>query len=83
MTVEERGGGGPSVSDAYMEKHQHVPSQLIVDVMENRLDELYGKEASAAVILDGFPRSLEQAKLFLDGEWGEKVRLGGVHLDLK
>ena len=81
----------------FMEQHRHVPSELIVDVVWRNLEGLGEEgEGKRGVILDGFPRSTEQAELFLrgvsgaggiKGESGEgagrAVRLSGVHLDLR
>ena len=46
-------------ADSLIANGQLVPDEVIVEMMENRMDDLSGK---SGVIFDGFPRTVEQAK---------------------
>jgi len=47
----------------YMHKGELVPDTLIFDLIENRVSK---NDCSKGAIFDGFPRNLEQAKVFLN-----------------
>ena len=53
---------------SFMDKGQLVPDEVVWDLVENRLSE---KDCEGGVLLDGFPRSVRQAELFVD--WAERV----------
>ncbi|MBR4260865.1 MAG: nucleoside monophosphate kinase, partial [Clostridia bacterium] len=46
-------------ADKYISKGCLVPDEITISMVENRLDEL---KDEAGIILDGFPRNIEQAK---------------------
>ena len=48
---------------SYMESGQLVPSPLVIDLVAERLAE---PDCSSGCLLDGFPRSLDQAQAFLE-----------------
>lgn len=60
-------------ADAYMSRGELVPDSLILDLIGQRLDQ---PDATAGVLLDGFPRTLAQAEA-LD----ERLRQRGTPLD--
>ena len=44
---------------AYMDRGELVPDELVIDILKQRLEE---KDCSKGFILDGFPRTINQAK---------------------
>lgn len=46
---------------AYMEKGELVPDELIIKMIENRISK---SDCESGFLLDGFPRTIEQAKSF-------------------
>ena len=53
---------------SYIDKGQLVPDEVVWDLVENRLSE---SDCDGGVLLDGFPRSVRQAELFVD--WANRV----------
>ena len=53
---------------SFMDKGQLVPDEVVWDLVENRLSE---DDCEAGVLLDGFPRSVCQAELFV--AWANRV----------
>ena len=53
---------------SFMDKGQLVPDEVVWDLVENRLSE---EDCSGGVLLDGFPRSVRQAELFV--AWANRV----------
>jgi len=53
---------------SYIDKGQLVPDEVVWDLVENRLSET---DCDGGVLLDGFPRSVRQAELFVD--WANRV----------
>ncbi|MEG4271865.1 MULTISPECIES: adenylate kinase [unclassified Microcoleus] len=76
-------------AQAYMDRGELVPDQLLMDIVQERLNE---PDANAGWILDGFPRTVTQAtfldKLLLDLSGAEvstsnpKFGLKAVNLDV-
>ena len=60
------------LANSYMSKGQLVPDEVTINIVKDRLN---WKDAEAGVILDGFPRTLEQAKALdkILEEKGKKV----------
>ena len=61
-------------ADEIMRKGELVPDSLVVSLLAERLDE---SECSKGVLLDGFPRTLEQAK-----ELDKLFKTRNMHIDL-
>jgi len=55
----ERGTPAGKVAKGYIEKGELVPSAVVDQLVEERLDQA---DARAGFLLDGYPRNLEQAK---------------------
>ncbi len=53
---------------SFMDKGQLVPDEVVWDLVENRLSE---DDCDGGVLLDGFPRSVRQAELFV--EWSKRA----------
>lgn len=53
---------------SFMDKGQLVPDEVVWDLVENRLSE---DDCDGGVLLDGFPRSVRQAELFV--AWAKRV----------
>lgn len=53
---------------SFMDKGQLVPDEVVWDLVENRLSE---DDCDGGVLLDGFPRSVRQAELFV--AWADRV----------
>ncbi len=68
--------------EPYMKEHRHVPSELVVSTLLRNLDATW----SNSVILDGFPRNLEQAEVFAqkttDPDSFHTPQLKCIHLDI-
>ena len=47
------------IAESYISKGQLVPDEVTIKIVKNRLEE---KDVENGIILDGFPRTLEQAK---------------------
>jgi adenylate kinase len=62
----------------YMEKGLLVPDELVLDMLFDRISQ---KDCSAGYILDGFPRTIEQAKAF-DERLDKKTKAITVNLDI-
>lgn len=60
------------LANSYMSQGQLVPDEVTINIVKDRLD---WEDAEAGVILDGFPRTLEQAKALdqMLQEKGKKV----------
>ena len=60
------------LANSYMSKGQLVPDEVTINIVKDRLN---WEDAEAGVILDGFPRTLEQAKALdkILEEKGKKV----------
>ncbi|MEA1994405.1 MAG: adenylate kinase [Euryarchaeota archaeon] len=59
-------------AEKYMKKGELVPNEVVIDIMKNKLKEMDG------FILDGFPRTLKQAKMLDEILKREKKPLDGV-----
>ncbi len=59
-------------ADAYMKAGDLVPDELIMDIMENRLQE---PDCTKGFLLDGFPRTIPQAEAL-------KILLGKLNIQL-
>ena len=66
------------VAESYISKGQLVPDEVTIKIVEERLNE---KDVENGIILDGFPRTLEQAKA-LDKMLEEKNRKIDMVLNL-
>ena len=66
------------VAESYISKGQLVPDEVTIKIVEERLNE---KDEENGIILDGFPRTLEQAKA-LDKMLEEKNRKIDMVLNL-
>ena len=53
---------------SFMDKGQLVPDEVVWDLVENRLSE---DDCASGVLLDGFPRSVRQAELFVS--WANRT----------
>lgn len=58
----------------FMEKHQHVPSELMADLLKTGIR----CKGAGLVLVDGFPRNVEQARIFLE----DHDALSCLHLDV-
>lgn len=63
---------------SYMEKGLLVPDDLVLDMLFDRISQ---KDCTKGYILDGFPRTLEQAKAF-DARLDKKTKVITVNLDI-
>lgn len=62
------------LADSYISKGKLVPNEVTINVVKDRLS---WKDAKNGVILDGFPRNIEQAKALSEilKEQGKKIEL--------
>jgi len=66
---------------SYMDKGQLVPARIVADIIKTRILE---PDTEHGYILDGYPRSIEQAKLLEDvfKEIGEKKEIVAFYFDI-
>ena len=61
-SIREKSPSGLRIAE-YANRGDLVPDEFIVDLLLNELNAIKSRDASAKVILDGFPRSLGQWKI--------------------
>jgi adenylate kinase len=76
----ERGTALGQAAQAFMDRGDLVPDDLVVDMIVDRLDRA---DASRGALLDGFPRTLAQARALEDrlAQRGGKVR-AAIYVDV-
>lgn len=63
----------------YMDKGLLVPDQIVLDMLFDRISQ---KDCASGYILDGFPRTIEQAKAF-DEKIDKKAKAITINLDIE
>lgn len=66
------------IADGFISEGKLIPDELIINVLGETIDENADKIASAGVIFDGFPRTLEQAKALKPLLAERKMQLNAV-----
>ncbi len=66
------------IAEGFISEGKLIPDELIINVLGETIDENADKIASAGVIFDGFPRTLEQAKALKPLLAERKMQLNAV-----
>lgn len=66
------------IAEGFISEGKLIPDELIINVLGETIDENVDKIASAGVIFDGFPRTLEQAKALKPLLAERKMQLNAV-----